>query len=162
MWASPLKPKKEKKESSHKQSPPNEELEKFKKPKLTLTKSEAKKILDYKKDLAYRQIEWVQNWLQTVISERSLPPQLAGEDAYAQIMLFLNPLDALALLKKIREEFLRTVPPEEREKDDYAFLAHLDLGAYHEHLPPPHTSSRNNRTQDDAPLYSSKTYREEE
>ena len=149
MWASPLKPKKEKKEGSHKQpTPPTGELEKFKKPKLKLTKSEAKKILDYKKDLAYRQIEWVQNWLQGVIGERSLPPQLAGEDAYAQIMLFLSPPDALALLLKIRGEFLKTVPLEEIEKDEFSFLTQMEMGAYHEHLPQPHSSSRNNPIQD--------------
>jgi hypothetical protein len=152
MWGSPLKQKKESK--SNQPTLPNktvENLEKFKPIKLTLTKAEAKKILEYKKELAYQQIEWVQKWLETVIRERSLPPQLSGADAYGQIMLFLNPNDALQLLQQIRADFQKLLPPEEIVEDDFAFLNHLDCGAYHEHLPPPHTSSRNSHLQDDDP-----------
>jgi len=153
MWGSPLKPKREKSVGPVKQTLPikevEKELEKFKPVKLTLTKSEAKKILDSKKDLAYQQIEWVQKWLETVIRERSLPPQIAGADAYGQIMLFLNPGDALALLQRVRDDYVKTLPPEEKVVDDYAYLVAMDLGAYHEHLPPPQTSSHNNQTQDD-------------
>lgn len=153
MWGSPLKPKKEKKVLPTEPRPTKtteKELEKFKPVKLTMTKSEAKKILDYKKDLAYQQIEWVQRWLETVIRERSYPPQLAGADAYGQMMLFLNPADALALLEQIRLDFQKTVPLEKKEEvDDYQFLASLELGAYHEHLPLPHKTDHNNPIQDD-------------
>jgi hypothetical protein len=153
MWGSPLKPKKEKKEPSDK--PPTtkreNELEKFKPIKMTMTKSEAKKLLDYKKDLANQQILWVQHWMETLIRERSLPPQLAGADGYSQLLLFLAPLDALSVLRKIREDFAKTVPLEEKEEDDFSFLTSLELGAYHEHLPPPHTSSHNNPILDDDP-----------
>jgi hypothetical protein len=152
MWGSPLKPKKEKPKVLS-SSPPTMEkekmMEKFKPIKLTMTKSEAKKILEYKKDLAVQQIQWVQNWLETLIRERSLPPQLAGADGYSQLMLFLNPLDALSVLKQIREDFAKTVPPEKKEVDDYSFLSSLELGAYHEHLPLPNKTSHNNQTQDD-------------
>lgn len=151
MWGSPLKPKKEVKVLSS--SPPTKEkekmVEKFKPIKLTMTKSEAKKILEYKKDLAVQQIQWVQNWLETLIRERSLPPQLAGADGYSQLMLFLNPLDALSVLKQIREDFAKTVPPDQKEVDDYSFLSSLALGAYHEHLPLPNKTYHNSLTQDD-------------
>jgi hypothetical protein len=153
MWGSPLKPKKEKKvlSTEHTSTKTTEkELEKFKPVKLTMTKSEAKKILDTKKELAYQQIEWVQKWLETIIRERSYPPQLAGADAYGQMMLFLNPADALALLEQIRLDFQKTVPLEQKkEVDDFQFLASLELGAYHEHLPQPHKTSHNNLIQDD-------------
>jgi hypothetical protein len=152
MWGSPLKPKKEKVKVLS-SSPPTKEkekmVEKFKPIKLSMTKSEAKKILDYKKDLAVQQILWVQNWLETLIRERSLPPQLAGADGYSQLMLFLNPLDALSVLKQIREDFAKTVPPEKKEADDYSYLSSLELGAYHEHLPLPNKTYHNNPTQDD-------------
>ena len=152
MWGSPLKPKKEKTKVLS-SSPPTKEkdnlMEKFKPIKLTMTKSEAKKILEYKKDLAVQQIQWVQNWLETLIRERSLPPQLAGADGSSQLLLFLNPLDALSVLKQIREDFAKTVPQEKKEADDYSFLSSLELGAYHEHLPLPHKTSHNNPTQDD-------------
>jgi hypothetical protein len=153
MWGSPLKPKKEKVKVLS-SSPPTKEkektIEKFKPIKLTMTKSEAKKILDYKKDLAVQQIQWVQNWMETLIRERSLPPQLAGADGYSQLCLFLNPLDALNVLKAIRDDFAKMLPLEEKQ-DDFSYLAHLELGAYHEHLPPPHTSSHNNPIQGDDP-----------
>jgi hypothetical protein len=151
MWGSPLKPKKEKKVLSS--SPPTKEkekiLEKFKPIKLSMTKSEAKKILDYKKDLAVQQIQWVQNWMETLIRERSLPPQLAGADGYSQLCLFLNPTDAMNVLKQIRDDFAKVLPLEEKEKDDYSFLSHLELGAYHEHLPPPNKTYHNSQTQGD-------------
>jgi hypothetical protein len=151
MWGSPLKPKKEKKVLSSEPTTKviEKELEKFKPVKLTMTKSEAKKILDYKKDLAYQQIEWVQKWLETVIREHSYPPQLAGADAYGQMMLFLNPADALALLERIRSDFQKTVPLEKKVEDDFAYLASLEMGAYHEHLPQPHKTYHNNHSQDD-------------
>ncbi len=148
MWASPLKPKKDKC-GSQKQPQPTKELEKFVRPKLSLSKSEAKKLLDRKSELAYQQIEWVQQWLLTAVRERSLPPQLAGGDAYGQLMLFLNPDDALQLLQRLRADFAKTVPPEKADDDDFAFLHRLELGAYHEHLPPPLASSRNSHSLDD-------------
>ena len=155
MWGSPLKPKKEKVVKVLSSSPPTKErekeIEKFKPIKMTMTKSEAKKILEYKKDLAVQQILWVQNWMETLIRERSLPPQLAGADGYSQLMLFLSPADALNVLKQIREDFVKMIPPEEIVVDDYSFLNCLELGAYHEHLPPPHSSYHNNPIQGDDP-----------
>ena len=153
MWGSPLKPKREKVKVLS-SSPPTKEkekiLEKFKPIKMTMTKSEAKKLLDYKKDLAVQQILWVQNWMETLIRERSLPPQLAGADGYSQLCLFLNPADALNVLKQIRDDFALMMPLEEKQ-DDYSFLSSLELGAYHEHLPLPHKTYRNSLTQDDDP-----------
>jgi len=147
MWASPLKPKKEKKDSTKQTVKPTmdkeKELEKFKPIKLVLPKAEAKKILDRKKDLAYQQIEWVQNWLENYLRERSYPPQFAGADAYSQIMLFLNPKDSLELLSRIRAEFSKTLPPDDTQSDEYDFLKGLDLGDYHKHLPDPTVADGN-------------------
>lgn len=157
MWASPLKPKKVAGPTN--KSSPTVEIEKFKPEKLTLTKTEAKKILDYKKNLSYHHIEWVQKYMETVIRENSYPPQLAGPDAYGQIMLFLDSADALRLLQKVREEFGKILPPEPPSEDEFAYLVNLELGAYHEHLPPPQTVSHNSQTQDDGPLLTSKPYK---
>lgn len=152
MWGSPLKPKKEKSGSTNKHQPNKEtekEIEKFKPEKLTLTKGETKKILDSKKPLSYHQIEWTQKWLETAIRENSYPPQLAGADAYGQILLFLNPTDSLNLLQKIRADFDKIQPPQQKTDDPFDYLQSVEMGAYHEHLPLPHTSSRSNQTQDD-------------
>jgi hypothetical protein len=136
MWGNPIK------ETKAKTPKPEEE---FKKPKLTLTKSEAKKILYHSGDLSYAQIEWVQRWLQQRIQQCCYPPQLSGSDAFAAILSFLAPNDASGLLSEVRAEFRRTLPQEAMSGDDFAFLSSLALEAYHEHLPPPHTSSRNSR-----------------
>jgi hypothetical protein len=145
-WGNPLRKKQPKAEK-----PPKEpkELTKFKQDKPTLTKSEAKKILDHSPSL--QQIWWAQRWLEQAIRERTLPPSLAGKDAFGQISLFLAPDDALKLLTDIRKDFQRTLPLEQTQsKNDFAFLRGLgELEAYHEHLFRPQTSSHNNHLSDD-------------
>ena len=79
-FGNPLKPKKEPKKET--------ELALFKKPKPTLPTSEAKKLLNWNKPLSKSQALWVQRWLEHLISERCLPPQLSGADALGE----LNPV----------------------------------------------------------------------
>jgi hypothetical protein len=147
MWGSPLKAPKPSKPVKEKTEKP---LPVFKPEKLNLPKSEVKKILFYSGNLSRSQILWTQNWLEQKIRERSLPPQLAKEDAFGQIVSFLAPESANALLAEIRADFQKTLPPEaHKEADDFGFLLSLANEAYHEHLPPPQTSSRNSRTPDD-------------
>jgi hypothetical protein len=136
-FCSPLKAKKVEEEK---------ELPLFKPEKPILTRSEARKILLYSGEVSRPQILWTQNWLSLRIRERSLPPQLAGADAFGQILRFLAPHDASALLAEIRADFLKTVPLE--PKDD-SFLAVLANEAYHECQDPPHSSSRNSQKSDD-------------
>jgi hypothetical protein len=146
-WGNPLRKKQPKAEK-----PPKEVKEKvlpkFKQEKLTLTKSEARKILNHSPTL--QQTAWTQRWMEQVIRERTLPPQLAGADAYGQMMLFLNPDDALKLLEQIRSDFAKTLPLEVKKSDEFEFLRGLgELEAYHEHLLRPHTSYHNNHLSDD-------------
>jgi len=146
-WGNPLKKKQPKAEK-----PPKEVKEKvlpkFKPEKLTLTKSEARKILNHPP--TQHQTAWTQRWMEQVIRERTLPPSLAGADAYGQMMLFLNPEDALALLERIRSDFAKTLPLEAKKSDEFEFLRGLgELEAYHEHLLQPHRPSHNNHLSDD-------------
>lgn len=141
MWGNPLV-------SSKKPPKPEKVLDLFKTDKPTLPKSEAKKILLHSGDLSLAQVQWTQRWLEQRIRERSLPPQLAKGDAFGQIVTFLSPPNALSLLSEIRADFQKTLPLEERPTEE-SFLAYLASEAYHEHLPPPHTSSRNSRSLDD-------------
>jgi hypothetical protein len=154
MWGSPLKLKIPKEKSCTKTDiPPNKEkeklLQKFKPDKLNLTGAEAKKVLAVSGQLGRSEVEWVQRWLEQKVRERSYPPQLAGKDSYGQICLFLNPCDSLALLEEIRSEYKKYAPQQKKDDDEYAFLQHLDLGAYHEHLPQPSTASHNSQIPDD-------------
>jgi hypothetical protein len=153
MWGSPLKPPKPPKQTAEKPKKPEKPPPTFKPEKLSLTKAEAKKVLYHSGELSVGQIAWVQRWLEQKVRERSLPPQLAKGDAHAQILAFLEPSDASALLEDIRRDFGMTLydlpPPRD---DDFGFLLGLaECVAYPEHLPPPQTSSRNSRRQDDDP-----------
>lgn len=142
MWGNPLaKPPKPPK--------PEKVLDTFKAEKPTLPKSEAKKILLHSGDLSLSQVQWTQRWLEQRIRERSLPPQLARGDAFGQIAAFLSPPNALSLLNEIRADFQKTLPLETAQKEEMSFLTYLASEAYHEHLPPPQTSSRSSRLQDD-------------
>ena len=144
MWCSPLRQKAPKAEKPEKEVI----LQKFKADKLTLTKSEAKKILNHSPTL--QQTAWTQRWMEQIIREKTLPPQLAGADAYGQIMLFLNPEDALRLLEQIRSDFAKTLPLDAKKEDEFAFLRGLgELEAYHEHLLQSHRTSHNNHLSDD-------------
>ena len=120
-YGSPLKPKKVK----------IEKPEVLKKKKKLLPKSEAKKILAYKKDLSQGQVEWVERWLKQLIEERSLPPQFLGKDAFGKIQETLSSEDSTKVFERIRADFQRTLP--------------LECEALTAHQPPLHNNDRNNR-----------------
>ncbi len=146
-WGNPLRkkqPKAEKVEKIKKEK----EIPLFKKEKLTLPKTEAKKILGASGNLSYSQIAWTQRWLDQRVRERSLPPQLAGSDAMGSLTTFLSPSDALSLLDDIRRDYQKILWPEELKAPELP-IATLESEAYHEYLPPPHMSSYNNGSQDD-------------
>jgi hypothetical protein len=151
MWVSPIKKRKTEGGSDRvaQTANPPSVIEKFKAEKLTLPKSEARKILHHSGELSYSQIAWTQRWLEQRIRENSLPPQLSKNEAFGAILKFLSPLDASSLLNDVRTEFQRNLPPSVKEADDFAFLTVLANEAYHEHLPPPHTSAHNSHLSDD-------------
>jgi hypothetical protein len=152
-WGNPLKRKQPKAEKAEKVKP-EKTLAQFKKVKLNLTRAEAKKILSHHTgDLGYSQILWTQMWMEQRVRERSLPPHLAGGDAYSYILKFLSPNDASSLLNDIRNDFVKTQPPSSSAvKGDLDFLNGLgELEAYHAHLFQPHTSDHNNHLSDDDP-----------
>jgi len=144
-WGNPLRAKQPKAAK-----PPKAEkrilIPKFKPEPLTLTKSEAKKFLNHSPSRL--QTAWCQRWLQQLIRERTLPPQLAGADGYGQFCSFLSPDDCLKVLEKLRADFVKTLPLE--VKGEFDFLRGLgDLEAYHEHLLQLHTSDHNSHSEDD-------------
>lgn len=134
MWSSPIRQKKVKVEKVE---------EKWEKPKLRLSKAEAKKFLTPKEDLSMAQVEWCQNWLSQFVRERSLPPQIVGADGYGVLHRFLSPQDVSEALGKIRSEFEKTLPL--KKADDFDFLlASAPPETYLAHLPPPHPLPHNN------------------
>ena len=145
-WCSPLRKKKVKEEVVKAGVSSSKDIPLFKQEKLTLSKGEARKFLDYSPSL--QQTAWCQRWLEQMIRERSLPPQIAGADGYGYFCSFLNPEDALKVLETLRADFQKVVPLE--PKGDFDFLTCLpESGAYHEHLLQLHKSDHNNQISDD-------------
>jgi hypothetical protein len=124
-WGSPLQAKKK---AEPKAKEKEQKEEKFVRTKLRMSQSEAKKVLAYKEPLAYGQIQWTQNWLEQKIREKSLPPQLAGGEALAQILLWLSPDDSTKLLNELRTEFRKTLFGQKGEdKDELSFLDEVEV-----------------------------------
>ena len=96
-----------------------------KKDKFSMTIAEAKKILDVREPLSTSQALWVQRFLEQKIGERCLPPQLAGGEALAHILLWLSPADSTALLNEIRINYRRAfhhTKPNEDKGSEFNFL----------------------------------------
>jgi len=110
-FGSPLRQKKVKEEKE----------EKWAKVIVSLPAAEAKKVLAFKGPLAKSQIQWTERWLQQLVRERSLPPQLAHSDAFGQLKIFLDGADLDAVLARVRADFLKTLSGLESE----AYSAHL-------------------------------------
>ena len=127
-YSSPLKPKKTKKE--------DDKLPLFKPEKLKISVGEAKRLLNSTKPISKFQTAWIQRWLEQLVRERCLPPQIAGADALGQLNLYLSPADCLKVLEQLRADFQQTVEQSSvKTDDDFAFLVGLgELEAYHEPL----------------------------
>ena len=122
-WGNPLKSKqpKPKKEKPTK----DDELPLFKKEKLRLTRSEAKKVLGVSGQLSQYDVAWAQRWLDQKIRERSYPPHLSGDDAYGLICSFLTPADSLHLLTQIRDDYEKQKQNEVLPMNPFSFLEGL-------------------------------------
>jgi len=125
-WGNPLKPKKGKDTKKVVET----ELPLFKREKLSLSKSEAKKVLNMSVDLGFHQIEWVQRWLEQRVRERCLPPQLSGANAFASIALFLSPPDVISLLDDIRRDFRATLPTSVKDEFPISVLEASDFSKF--------------------------------
>jgi len=148
-WGNPLKAK-QPKQAKQPKAVKEKTIAKFKPIHLTLTKSEARKYLNHSP--SYHQTAWCQRWLEQMIRERTLPPQLAGADGYGLFCAFLSPDDCLNVLNRLREDFDKTLPLKGEKEDEFDFLRGLgELEAYHEHLYQPHIDDHNSHSQDDDP-----------
>ena len=94
-------------------------MEKFKPIRPILSASSARSLLGGKsQNLDSQKLFWIQNWLEQKAREQMLPPQIYGKEAYASLLRFLAPADALLLLKLLRLEYAQQYPPLEVKKDE--------------------------------------------
>ena len=108
------------------------QLEKFKPERPLMSKSNARQLTGVTCD--NHQTLWLQRWLEQLVRERSLPPQLAGKEPFSALSQFLAPSDALAVLESLRAEFHTRFPfvtEAQKEEEEYDFL--LGLGEILQH-----------------------------
>jgi hypothetical protein len=108
------------------------ELEKFKPERPLMSKSNARQLTGVTCD--NQQILWVQRWMEQLVRERSLPPQLAGKEPFSALLQFLAPSDVLKILETLRVEFQTRFPfstEKEKEEEEFDFL--LGLGETLQH-----------------------------
>ena len=98
----------------------NAPIEKFKTIKPVLSKGAVRKLLDCEFEVDAGMIFWTERWLDQVIREKSLPPQIALRDPMGQLTHFLG-TDALKIFENIRADFKSSFPSL-HPKDDYSFL----------------------------------------
>lgn len=87
-----------------------------------LTESKARQILAVKRALDSFQVRWVERWIETLVRERSLPPQLASPQFLSNLMGFLSRDDALETLDRLRATFEATFPYEKEVPREEDFL----------------------------------------
>lgn len=105
MWASPLKEPKRKADKEEKE----DEIKKFKKPKAVISRSCIKHITGVK-SVDKLGCEWADRWVEQLIRERCLPPQILSADFESVLGKFLVIKDALEILEQFRNDYRRAFP----------------------------------------------------
>lgn len=95
-------------------------LEKFKVIKPILSPKAGRELVE--KSCSPQELLWIERWLETLVRSKSLPPQIAGKDAFNALAMFLEPKAVLSVLEQIRADFLLAHPSRVEEKEDFGFL----------------------------------------
>jgi hypothetical protein len=82
----------------------------FKKAKPKFSKGSAKALLGIKGAIPITAAQWLERWMTQLVQERSLPPQIAGADAYGALLQLLSPQDAEETLGRLRRDFRQAFP----------------------------------------------------
>jgi hypothetical protein len=113
MDGTPLKQKKAK---------ADDELESFKKPKLPISKAAAKHILAAGGAIDGLVQDWLVRKVDTLVRERSYPPQLLSDDFLPLLGRFFDPQTALTIAEEVRSEYAKAFPPAPAVPMDFKFL----------------------------------------
>ena len=113
MDSNPLKQKKKK---------PDDELESFKKPKPPISKGAAKRILAAAVPVDALVQDWLVRKVDTLVRERSYPPQLLSDDFLELCGRYFDPPFALSIVEELRRAFGLAFPPPPPQTIDFKFL----------------------------------------
>ena len=86
----------------------NSEAEQKQKVQKILGKGEAKKLVQRSCDSS--QCQWIDRWLKNFVQSRSLPPQMAGTEAYSSIIKFMGESEAEKVFESLRLDFNSIYP----------------------------------------------------
>ena len=101
----------------------NPVVEKFRPIKPKIGKSDAKALVSFKGDIPLNGVLWIENWLQHLQQERSLPPSISRGNAMASLVQLLPPSETIIILERLRVDFRSAFPMLfEKPKDDWQFL----------------------------------------
>jgi hypothetical protein len=101
MWASPLKQPKPEKAAK--------EPDQFKKLKPTIGRSTVRRLAEVK-TVDRLGCEWADRWVDQLIRERCLPPQLLSDDFESMLGKYLEVKDAIAIAERFRAEYRAAFP----------------------------------------------------
>lgn len=116
-FSSPLKKRRTKVDDS---------LKDFKKKRPLLSNASVKRICSVKtSDTACCQ--WLQNWIEQLVRERSYPPQLVSDDFYSLLSRYFDSKVIIEILEKVRYDYRRAFPLSEpiEEVDSLDWLPDL-------------------------------------
>lgn len=68
-----------------------------------LSKGEAKRLVGRGCDSG--QCQWIDRWLKNFVQSRSLPPQMAGSEAYSNIMKFMGDEEGQKVIDQLRSDY---------------------------------------------------------
>ena len=106
----------------------DDELESFKKPKPPISKAAAKHILAAEAPVDAMVQDWLVRTVDTLVRERSYPPQLLSDDFLALCGRYFDPQTALSIAEGIRREYGLAFPAPPTAPVDFKFLEEAIAG----------------------------------
>ena len=97
-----------------------------------LTEAKARTILATREKVDVLQRQWLEHWVETLVREQSLPPQLASPSFHDQLLAFAGRERALEILGQLRVAYAQRYPAQKtlttQESEWTALLApHHDI-----------------------------------
>jgi hypothetical protein len=100
----------------------DDEIESFKKPKPPISKAAARHILALEGPVDALVQDWVVRTVDTLVRERSYPPQLLSDDFLGLCGRYFDPQTALSIVEELRRAYGLAFPPAPPIPMDFKFL----------------------------------------
>jgi hypothetical protein len=105
-----------------------DDFELFKKPKSPISKAAARHILALEGAVDDIGVDWLVRRLDTLVRERSYPPQLLSDDFLSLLSRYFDATAALRIAEEVRLDYARAFPPHPAVVEDFKFLEEAIAG----------------------------------